>query len=263
MLNKNSKRIVIGIVALIIGYVTFTLFLSNGNAATNKQISATPSVEQAASPTPAAELAPSNKSVTVSEKAPNLLTPPTATSTTKLDIAAAIKDRVIGNENAPVTIIEYTSLTCSYCAHFSEKIRPEIKRLLIDTGKAKLIFRDFPLDNIALRASMMARCVPEDKFFSMIEVLFNNQRRWIRNKNPLVGLAQLGSLAGMDEAAFKKCTQNVELETALLNVFQKAQRKYNIRATPTFIFNDGAEKMTGARNANDFVKIVDKLIKGK
>jgi len=110
---------------------------------------------------------------------------------------------------------------------------------------------------------MMARCVPEDKFFSMIEVLFNNQRRWIRNKDPLVGLAQLGSLAGMDKAAFKKCTQNVELETALLNVFQKAQRKYNIRATPTFIFNDGAEKMTGARNANDFVKIVDKLIKGK
>ncbi|MCK5556333.1 MAG: DsbA family protein [Alphaproteobacteria bacterium] len=258
MLNKSSKGIAIGIVVFVIGYFTITLFLSKGNAAPNEQVPEIPSVEQAASP------APSDKAVIEPKKAQSLLAPPTATTTSsKFDVAAAIKDKVIGNENAPVTIIEYTSLTCSYCAYFSEKIRPEIKRLLIDTGKAKLIFRDFPLDNIALRGSMMARCVPENKFFSMIEVLFNNQKRWIRNKDPLVGLAQLGSLAGMDENAFKKCTQNVELETAILDVLQKAQRKYNIRATPTFVFNDGAEKLTGARDVAEFVKIVDKLTKGK
>jgi len=249
MLNKSSKGIAIGIVVFVIGYFAITL----GNASINEQVQEMLSAKQITLPTP------SNKTVVArSEAVPSLLAPP-ASSTTKLDIAAAIKDRVIGNENAPVTIIEYTSLTCSYCAHFSEKIRPEIKRLLIDTGKAKLIFRDFPLDNIALRGAMMARCIPEDKFFSMIEVLFNNQRRWIRNKDPLVGLAQLGSLAGMDEDAFKQCTQNVELETAILNVFQKAQRKYGINATPTFIFNDGAEKLIGAQKIEDFVKIVDKL----
>ena len=270
MLNKNSKSTAILLSILIIAGAS-ALFLSKGNAAPVEQVPEKTIMEQIQAglnvdPVRAGlnvDPAPLDKSVGI-DKVLGLLAPPAAiTNSTGIDIAAAIEDRVLGNENAPVTIIEYTSLTCSYCALFSTKIMPEIKRTLIDTGKAKLIYRDFPLDSIALKASMMARCVPKDKFFDMIDVLFSNQKRWIRHKDPMVGLAQLGSLAGLDEEAFKKCTENVALETAIVKVYQEAQRKYHINGSPTFIFNDGAAKLVGARSAADFTRIVNKLTRGK
>ncbi len=262
MLNKNSKSTTI-LLSLFVIAGAFALFLSKGNAAPVEPISAKTPVKQTVSPKPSADPASSNKSVGI-DKILSLLAPPAAiTNTTGIDIASVMQDRVLGSETAPVTIIEYTSLTCSACAYFSKKIMPEIKKTLIDTGKVKLIYRDFPLDSIALKASMMTRCVPKDKFFNMVDVLFNNQKRWIGHKDPMVGLAQLGSLAGMDEETFKKCTENVALETAIVKVFQDAQRKYHIRASPTFIFNNGAEELVGARSVADFTKIVDKLTRGK
>ncbi|MFH1158760.1 MAG: thioredoxin domain-containing protein [Pseudomonadota bacterium] len=260
MLNKNSRNLAISLAAFVV-IGTFALFLSKGYAAPDEQATETPPVKQAAAPTPPAEPAPSDKAAAgVPETVPGLLAPPAAA---EIDVTAAMQDRILGRDTAPVTIIEYTSLTCSHCAYFSTKILPELKKSLFDTGKARLILRDFPLDNIALRASMMTRCVPADKYFSMTEVLFSNQARWMENKDPLTSLAQLGSLAGLDEAAFKNCTQSVALETAIVTGYQEAQARYDIKATPTFIFNDGAEKLTGAQNAAEFEEIVNKLTKRK
>src|SRR5271156_5092888 len=89
--------------------------------------------------------------------------------------ADEIQDHVLGKADAPITIIEYASLTCPHCAEFDKDVVPELKAKYIETGKAKLIFRDFPLDQWALRASVLARCAPADKYFSFVDVLFQNQ----------------------------------------------------------------------------------------
>lgn len=190
----------------------------------------------------------------------SLLAAPTAL---KIDIAEAMKERVLGDEKAPVTIIEYASMTCKHCAQFATKVLPEVKKRLIDTGKAKLIFRDFPLDNLSLKAAMMNRCVPADRYYNLIDVVFSNQERWVHAKEPLESLAQLGALAGMDHDYFDACTNNKELETAILDGVQQAQRKYRIKSTPTFVFNDGAVIFSGALDADKFETTVNKLTKGK
>ncbi|MBU6475097.1 MAG: DsbA family protein [Alphaproteobacteria bacterium] len=172
-----------------------------------------------------------------------------------------MKDRVLGDPNAPVTIIEYASLTCPHCAHFDTEILPQVKKQLLDTGKAKLIYRDFPLDNFALKAAMMARCVSPLKYFDMIDVLFTNQERWIKAKDPMAALAQLGSLAGMDASQFKACTENADLQTDIVTNMKQAERVYKVNSTPTFVFNDGAAQFAGAYPVTKFEEVVASLTK--
>jgi protein-disulfide isomerase len=180
-----------------------------------------------------------------------------------LDVPKIMQDRVLGNPDAPVTIIEYASMTCPHCAHFATTVLPDVKKQLIDTGKAKLIYRDFPLDTFALRTAMMARCADPDKYYSLIEVLFKNQDRWTKSDNPIAAVTQLGTLAGMDEAYIKQCMESVELEAYILRVVQDAQKNYTLKSTPTFVFNDGQEILSGGHNVEDFVNIVNKLSGGK
>jgi len=181
----------------------------------------------------------------------------------KADVAALMKDRVLGKADAPITMIEYASMTCPHCAHFALDILPKVKEKLIETGKVKLIFRDFPMDQYGLKAAMMARCLPEDKYFNMVEAIFSNQARWTSAKEPLDALAQLAALAGMDRPAFDACLDNKELETALLAGVQTAQEKYALQSTPTFILNEGAGRVDGAQDIDAFEKEVAKIMKGK
>lgn len=161
----------------------------------------------------------------------------------KVDVESALADKTIGNADAPVTIIEYASLTCHHCANFHNKVLPEVKKQLIETGKAKLIFRDFPLDGVALKGSMMARCAPEDKFFPLLSVIFSNQERWTKAQDPVQSLAQLGALAGMDADRIKECMADEPLQKEILERQQKAQKAHNIHETPSFLFMRGEEKM--------------------
>ena len=190
----------------------------------------------------------------------NLLADPAAS---KIDVAAAMQDRVLGDDKAPVTIDEYASLTCPHCAHFDKEILPEVKKRLIDTGKAKLVFHDFPLDGVALRAAMMTRCVSPLQYYNMVDVIFTKQEFWIKAQDPLAELQKLGSLAGLDAADFKSCTENKDLETAILKEMQTAQDKYKVASTPTFIFNHGADQFAGAQPIEKFEETVNKLSKGK
>lgn len=177
------------------------------------------------------------------------------------NLERATSDRVLGNQNAPVTIVEFASLTCSHCAHFANDVLPQVKKDLIETGKAKIIFRDFPLDNMALKAAMMARCADPAQYFDLLEVLFKNQERWARNEDPVKALKQLGSLAGMNEELIDTCMSNEELQNALLKTMQDAQSAYQVGSTPTFIFNNGAEKFSGAETPEKFKDVVEKLTK--
>src|SRR5207248_5466238 len=104
-------------------------------------------------------------------------TPPAANMASLL--APNAQDRVLGKDDAPITIVEYASLSCSHCAHFANAVLPKLKEKWIDTGKAKLVLRDFPLDEPALRAEMLARCVPPERFFPLVETLFETQEKWV------------------------------------------------------------------------------------
>jgi protein-disulfide isomerase len=182
-----------------------------------------------------------------------------APSSLEIDIEKAMAERSIGKEDAPVTMIEYASLTCPHCAHFSNDLLPKLKPLLIDTGKVRLIFRDYPLDSFAMKAALMARCADPDKYFDLIEVIFKNQERWVKNADPVKGLTQLGALAGMNEDFIKACMANEELQSSILSKVQDAQKNYKLNSTPTFVFNNGAEIMSGDKEVEDFVNVVKKL----
>lgn len=163
-------------------------------------------------------------------------------------------DHVLGKKNAPITIFEYASLTCPHCAEFANDTLPKIKANWIDTGKAKLVYRDFPLDQSALLAATVARCFPPDRYFAFIETLFASQREWVE-RDPTTtraALARIARLGGMGQEQFDACANNKKNSDAVLNSRLVAQKSYGVNATPTF-FIDGT-KVVGALQYNEFVK---------
>jgi protein-disulfide isomerase len=152
-------------------------------------------------------------------------------------------DRVLGKADAPITIIEYASLTCPHCAEFDKETLPKIKQEWIDTGKARLVYRDFPLDGVALRAAMLARCAPPERYFAFIDTLFQSQQSWARNdwEPALVRIAKLG---GMSEDQFKKCIGDDALSNSVVQMRTTAANEYGVESTPTFFIN--GTKLLGA-----------------
>ena len=181
-------------------------------------------------------------------------------SSNGFDLNSSLGERVMGNPDAPVTMIEYASLNCPHCAHFHDDILPKIKKAYIDTGKVKLVFRDFPLNGVALKAAMIARCAPADKYFDLVAVIFANQDRWATADDPVKALSQLGELAGMSSDTIHACLSSNTLENALLKRMKDAQDKWKVEATPTFIFNYGEEQFSGAMPFDYFKQKIDSLL---
>ncbi len=144
-------------------------------------------------------------------------------------------EMALGDEKAPVTIIEYASMTCPHCAQFHATTFPELKKRYIDTGKVRFIFREFPLDQLALAAFLLARCSGPDKYFAMIDTLFQTQKDWLVQK-PLGPLLAIAKQAGMSEQAFNECLQDKKLIEGLEAVRQQAM-KLNVQSTPSFFVN--------------------------
>ena len=144
-------------------------------------------------------------------------------------------DHVLGSPDAPVTIIEYASMTCPHCAHFHETTYPEMKKKYIDTGKVRFIFREFPLDALAAAGSMLARCAGSDKYFPMIETLFSQQREWVVQK-PLAPMLGIAKQAGFTQQSFDECLANQQMLTALEEGRNRAT-KLGVNSTPTFFIN--------------------------
>ena len=149
-------------------------------------------------------------------------------------LAIAKDDRVLGNPDAPIVIVEYASLTCPHCAHFTNEVLPEIKKKWIDTGKAKLILRDFPLDGEALRAAMIARCAPPDRFYAFIDTFFQDQAGWATAPDVQAALTRLAALGGMSKEAVDKCLKDTALENKILEGRLTASKQLDVNATPTF-----------------------------
>lgn len=167
-------------------------------------------------------------------------------------------DMVLGEEDAPVTVIEYASLTCGHCAQFHLATLPALKTSYIEPGKIKLVFREFPLDGLALRASMLARCAGEKRYFPMLSMLYSQLPQWAGADDPIAALARLAKHAGISQEEFEACMADEDLVAAILERRLKAERDFGVESTPTFII-DG-KKYIGALTFDQFQEILDPLL---
>ena len=188
-----------------------------------------------------------------------LAVPPATAGIATLEDAVA--EKVMGRDDAPVTMIEYSSLACPHCAAFHRDSLPRIKEAYIDTGKVRLIYRDFPLGGVALAAAMVARCGGSAKFFGFIEVLFRSQAQWSRSDDPTRELARVARFAGISQKDFDACLVNEALMTDIRERAADAQQKFGIESTPTFIIE--GEKVVGARPFEDFRDVIEKALEKK
>jgi protein-disulfide isomerase len=169
---------------------------------------------------------------------------------------ATAQDHVLGNAAAPVTIIEYASLTCPHCARFEQESYPAIKKDWVDTGKARYIYRDFPLDRYALLASAIAGCAPRERYFAFIQSFFDSQESWAMAGDPLAALKGIARLGGMDGASVDKCIADTKAQEAIVQTEATAKDDYGVTSTPTFfiIGANGTTKLVGEQSYADFSK---------
>ena len=148
-------------------------------------------------------------------------------------------DIYLGDVNALVTIVEYSSLSCPHCQQFHEKVLPDVEKEFITTGKAKLIIRHFPLNAPALKGAQLVECNGGNggSRSDFIKILFNMQEKWAFNEDYLKNLKQIAATHGMDSAVFESCMNNKDLETKILNSRQEASDKLRITSTPSFFVN--------------------------
>jgi protein-disulfide isomerase len=168
-------------------------------------------------------------------------------------------EEVLGDDKAPVTIIEYASMTCPHCAHFALTTFPQLKEKYIDTGKVRYILREFPFDKIALAAFKVARCAGDkEKYFAMVDLLFRTQANWAveHAAQPMLAVARQ---AGITEDRFKACLADQKLQDGIEWVRKRATDKFGVSSTPTFFIN--GEMRVGAMTFDDMQKMIDSLIK--
>ncbi len=169
-----------------------------------------------------------------------------------------LSERILGNSDAKVTMIEYASMTCPHCANFHTKTFPAIKKEYIVTGKIKFIYRDFPLDQFALAAAMMARCSAKERYFGVVDVIFRTQREWVRNPNPRKALEQIGKIVGVSENTYEACVTDKVVHDGIMKMRNDAVEKYKVRTTPTFVVNE--KKINGGLPLEELRKVLDAAV---
>ena len=168
-------------------------------------------------------------------------------------------DYILGNDSAPVTMVEYASLTCPACANFHQTTLPTVKKEYIESGKVRLIYRDFPLDQLALRGSMIARCAGRERYFGFVEAMFAQQSIWARDTNPLAALSRIARLGGMSQEKFDACIKDEKIADAVVKQRLDGDKTFGINATPTVIIN--GKRYSGGLTIEQFRAIVDPLVK--
>jgi protein-disulfide isomerase len=178
-----------------------------------------------------------------------------------LPIIPILGQRSVGNPNAPVKIQEFFSLTCNHCADFHTSTFQELKTKYIDTGKVYFTFQEFPLNGPALYGSMVARCLPEQRYEGFMDLLLRNQEVWAFSGDFKAALQQNAKLAGMSDEEFETCFNNEELQKAIATNIGAATDAYKISSTPSFVFNDGARIMRGGKSIEAFNAVIEELLK--
>lgn len=148
-------------------------------------------------------------------------------------------DQVLGKADAPITIVEYASTTCPHCATFHKGTLPEVKKNWIETGKAKLIYRDFPTGpaGLSIGASMIAHCAGPERYFGVLGLIMEGQDKWMRSDNPLDVLKKMVRLAGMTGDDVDACLKRQDLANAIQSRAQDGGKKHGVQSTPSFLIN--------------------------
>jgi protein-disulfide isomerase len=167
-------------------------------------------------------------------------------------------DAMLGSDKAPVTIIEYASMTCPHCAHFSATTFPELQKRYIDTGKVRFTLRPFPLDPLAAAGFMLARCAGKDKYMPILETLFAKQDQWVV-KDPLPPLKEIAKQFGFTEDSFNQCLANQKVLESIQDTRDHAVDKLGVNSTPTFFIN--GKKMVGDLSIEQMAKEIDPYLK--
>lgn len=175
----------------------------------------------------------------------------------KLLEPGVLPEQALGKADAPVTIVEYASMTCPHCATFHEKTLPEFKAKYIDTGKVRMIFREFPFDPRAEAGFMLARCA-KDNYFPMVDVLFKQQQNWAAVQNAKDALLQIAKLAGFSQESFEACLTDQKLLEDVRAVRERGAKDFGVDSTPTF-FIDG-NRYPGALSIAELSAIIDPLL---
>ncbi len=148
-----------------------------------------------------------------------------------------LSERILGKTNAPVTLIEYASKTCSHCAAFHADVLPTLKKEYVETGKVKFIYREFPLNRLDVAVSMIARCGPPGRFFPLVDLIYKTQAQWARAQDPLAEVIKIGRLAGITPKIVEACLRSREIFQGIVDSGRRGQAEFNISATPAIIVN--------------------------
>lgn len=189
---------------------------------------------------------------------PNL-TAPAPVRAAMVSTEEALAEKSLGKKDAPITILAFESLTCPHCASFHSGAWPRIKKEYIDTGKARFVYSDFPLNDLAAVASMVARCTGKERYFGMIEMLFKTQETWARSKQPLKALGQIARMGGLSDKEFQACVRNDALYRGIRARQREMNKKYKIERTPTFVIN--GKKIVGAQPFEEFDRLMKPMVK--
>jgi len=150
---------------------------------------------------------------------------------------AHLNDLTLGRADAPVTIFEFSSYTCPHCADFHAETRLWLVKTFVDSGRARLVFSDFPLDGVALAASMLVHSAPQETATAFSEALFSEQRHWATDPNPRAALSRLATLAGMSPKSVETALTDKDLFQAIMDQRKMAETKFGVDATPTLVIN--------------------------
>ncbi len=171
-----------------------------------------------------------------------------------------IEDIVIGAQDAPITMVEYSSATCPHCGNYHIHEWPVIKKDYVDAGKVRYIFREFPLDQVALAAFMLTRCASKgdsEKYIAVLDMVMKTQREWARN--PKDGLMKIMRMAGLSDEQFDKCLKDEALAKKIMNSARSGSKDFGVQSTPTFFIN--GRKIVGRLDIDGFRMILDEELK--
>ena len=169
-------------------------------------------------------------------------------------------DVVLGEKDAPLTIIEYASMTCGHCGDFHNQVLPKLKKNYIETGKVNFVLRDMPWDPLALAVSKISRCAPNDQFYNFISAFFDGQKGWVRSEDPVSELKKIARLGGMSGEKVEECLNDSEIHTLVIQSREVGIETLSINSTPTFFIGHD-EVIRGNVGFEKMANIIDEALK--
>lgn len=179
----------------------------------------------------------------------------------ELLVAGPLGDMAKGNPEAPVTVIEYASLTCNHCANFAVNTLPRLVENYVETGQVYYVLREFPYDPVATAGFMLARCAGDERYFGFVDTLFERQTQWAFTQTPIEDLKAIARQGGFSEERFDQCMKDEAIFNHVKEVATRGRDTFAVASTPTFFVN--GEKVEGALPWNEFEPIIEKALAGR